>query len=71
MYILSIRSDWEDSAEQSCHKLSSDDEEEEENVYDVRQAHERLVHVSEENTVFDVRRNERQISESSDSASGL
>ena len=54
-------------------RLSSDDESEDENVYDVRKAdvrkaHERLIHVSEENTVFDVRksydRNERPVSES-------
>merc|ERR1712112_788888 len=42
MYNLSLRSDWADSAEQFCHKLSSDDESEEEAVYDVKQAHQRL-----------------------------
>jgi len=47
MYNLSLRSDWTDSVEQFCHKLSSDDESEEEEVYDVRKAHERLVHVSD------------------------
>ena len=63
MYNLSIRSDWEDSAEQFCHRLSSDDEEEEEHVYDVRKAHQRLVQVSEENTVLEVRRSKRNVSE--------
>jgi len=66
MYNLSIRSDWEDSAEQFCHRLSSDDEEEEEHVYDVRKAHQRLVQVSEENTVLEVRRSKREVSESDD-----
>jgi len=47
MYNLSIRSDWEESAEQFCHRLSSDDEEEKEEVYDVKKAHERLVTLSE------------------------
>jgi len=47
MYNLSLRSDWADSVEQFCHKLSSDDESEEDEVYDVRKAHERLVHVSD------------------------
>merc|ERR1719495_2359191 len=69
MYNLSIRSDWEDSAEQFCYKLSSDDESEDENVYDVRKAHERLVHVAEENTVFDIRRKERQDSGSESTTS--
>jgi len=46
MYNLSIRSDWTDSVDQFCHKLS-DDEEEDEEVYDVKKAHERLlVHVT-------------------------
>ena len=49
-------------------RLSSDDESEDENINDVRKAHQRLVHVSDEDTVFDVRksykRNERPISES-------
>ena len=70
MYNLSIRSDWEDSAEQFCHRLSSDDEEEEEHVYDVRKAHQRLVQVSEENTVLEVRRSKREVSES-DNVFGL
>jgi len=69
MYNLSIRSDWEDSAEQFCHRLSSDDEEEEEHVYDVRKAHQRLVQVSEENTVLEVRRNKRNVSETDSQAS--
>jgi len=48
MYNLSLRSDWTDSAEQFCHKLqSSDDESEDEEIYDVRKAHERLINVSE------------------------
>jgi len=46
--------------------LSSDDEEEEEHVYDVRKAHQRLVQVSEENTVLEVRRSKREVSESDD-----
>lgn len=46
MYNLSIRSDWEESAEQFCHRLSSDDEDED-RVYDVKKAHERLVTLSE------------------------
>jgi len=54
MYNLSIRSEWEESAEQFCHKLSSDDESEDESVYDVRKALERLVHVSETDTVYDI-----------------
>merc|ERR1712072_491530 len=54
MYNLSIRSDWEDSAEQFCHKLSSDDESEDEDVYDVRKALERLVEVSEADKVYDI-----------------
>jgi len=55
MYNLSIRTEWEESAEQFCHKLSSDDESEDESVvYDVRKALERLVHVSESDTVFDI-----------------
>merc|ERR1712128_321737 len=70
MYNLSIRSDWEDSADQFCHRLSSDDEEDDEPVYDVRQAHQRLVQVAEENTVLDVRRSRRQTSES-DSVNSL
>ena len=49
-------------------RLSSDDESEDENINDVRKAHQRLVHVSDEDTVFDVRksynRNERPVSES-------
>ena len=35
-------------------RLSSDDESEDESVYDVRKALERLVHVSETDTVFDI-----------------
>jgi len=55
MYNLSIRSEWEESADQFCHKLSSDDESEDEaGVYDVRKALERLVDVSEANTVYDI-----------------
>jgi len=54
MYNLSIRSEWEESAEQFCHKLSSDDESEDENVYDVRKALERLVTVAEADTVYDI-----------------
>jgi len=46
MYNLSIRSDWAESAEQFCHRLSSDDEDED-RVYDVKKAHERLVTLSE------------------------
>jgi len=46
MYNLSIRSDWEESAEQFCYRLSSD-EEDEDRVYDVKKAHERLVTLSE------------------------
>jgi len=46
MYNLSIRSDWTESAEQFCHRLS-DDEEEQEEVYDVKEASNRLlVHVN-------------------------
>ena len=38
-----------------CSRLSSDDESEDESVvYDVRKALERLVHVSESDTVFDI-----------------
>ena len=52
MYNLSLRSDWADSADQFCHRLqSSDDESDEEAVYDVRKAHERLIHVSESDSV--------------------
>jgi len=50
MYNLSLRSDWTDSVEQFCHRMQSSDsesEESEEAVYDVKQAHERLVKVSE------------------------
>jgi len=48
MYNLSLRSDWADSAEQFCHRLqSSDDESDEEAVYDVKKAHARLMHLSE------------------------
>merc|ERR1711997_650299 len=54
MYNLSIRSDWEDNADQFCHKLSSDDESEDESVYDVRKALERLVEVSEADKVYDI-----------------
>merc|ERR1711892_148160 len=43
MFNLSLRSEWTDSAEEFCHKLSSDDESEEDAVYDVKQAHERLI----------------------------
>jgi len=46
MYNLSIRSDWEESVDQFCHRLSSDDEDESEEVYDVKEAHKRLVHFS-------------------------
>ena len=35
-------------------RLSSDDESEDESVYDVRKALERLVHVSETDTVYDI-----------------
>merc|ERR1712128_118794 len=63
MYNLSIKSDWEDSADQFCHRLSSDDEEEE-HVYNVRQAHQRLVQVGEEKTILDVGRKKRQASDS-------
>ena len=49
-------------------RLSSDDESEDDAVYDVRKAHERLVHVSDKDTVFDVSKsfdkNERTVSES-------
>jgi len=45
MYNLSIRSDWEESAEQFCHRLSSD-EEDDDRVYDVKKAHERLITLS-------------------------
>jgi len=54
MYNLSIRSDWEDSAEQFCVKLSSDDESEDESVYDVRGAHERLVTAGDRDKIYDV-----------------
>jgi len=43
MYNLSIRSEWEESVDQFCHRLSSDDEDSEDEAYDVKQAHERLV----------------------------
>lgn len=46
MYNLSIRSDWEESVDQFCHRLSSDDEDESEEVYDVKEAHKRLVRFS-------------------------
>lgn len=44
MYNLSLRSDWADSADQFCHRLqlSSDDESDEEGVYDVKKASARL-----------------------------
>lgn len=44
MYNLSLRSDWADSADQFCHRLqlSSDDESDEEAVYDVKKASARL-----------------------------
>ena len=46
MYNLSIRSDWTESVDQFCHRLS-DDEDDGEEVYDVKKAHERLlVHVA-------------------------
>lgn len=46
MYNLSIREEWTESAEQFCHRLS-DDEEEQEEVYDVKEASKRLlVHVN-------------------------
>jgi len=54
MYNLSIRSEWEESAEQFCHKLSSDDESEDESVQDVKKALERLVEVSEADKVYDI-----------------
>jgi len=47
MYNLSLRGDWEESVDQFCHRLSSDDEEETEQVYDVKKAHERLTTLSE------------------------
>jgi len=47
MYNLSIRGDWEESVDQFCHRLSSDDEEETEEVYDVKKAQERLQIFSE------------------------
>jgi len=47
MYNLSIRGDWEESVNQFCHRLSSDDEEENDEVYDVKKAHERLLTLSE------------------------
>jgi len=43
MYNLSIRTDWQESVDQFCHRLSSDDEDSEDEAYDVKQAHERLV----------------------------
>jgi len=43
MYNLSIRSEWEESVDQFCHRLSSDDEDSDDEAYDVKQAHERLV----------------------------
>lgn len=56
MYNLSIRTEWEESADQFCHKLSSDDESEDETVRtdDVRKALERLVDVAETNKIFDI-----------------
>jgi len=48
MYNLSLRSDWTDSVEQFCHRLqSSDSESDDESVYDVQEAHKRLLHISE------------------------
>jgi len=56
MYNLSIRSEWEESTDQFCHKLSSDDESEDEaeKKDDVRKALERLVDVAETNKVYDI-----------------
>jgi len=57
MYNLSLRSDWTDSVEQFCHRMqSSDSESEEEAVYDVKKAHERLVRVSESMSESECRR---------------
>eukprot|EP00088_Acartia_fossae_P054455 TRINITY_DN625_c0_g1_i16.p1 TRINITY_DN625_c0_g1~~TRINITY_DN625_c0_g1_i16.p1 ORF type:complete len:434 (-),score=171.11 TRINITY_DN625_c0_g1_i16:495-1796(-) len=47
MYNLSLRGDWEESVDQFCHRLSSDDESENDEVYDVKKAHERLTCLSE------------------------
>jgi len=74
MYNLSLRSDWTESVDQFCHKLSSDDESEEENLYDVRQAHERLVNsrasiMSSEATQNDIKA--ANISSDSDSVESI
>jgi len=47
MYNLSLRGDWQESVDQFCHRLSSDDESENDEVYDVKKAHERLTCLSE------------------------
>jgi predicted ATPase len=47
MYNLSLRGDWQESVDQFCHRLSSDDESESDEVYDVKKAHERLTFLSE------------------------
>jgi len=47
MYNLSLSTEWTESVNQFCHRLSSDDEsEEEQQVYDVKKAQERLVDMS-------------------------
>jgi len=48
MYNLSLSMEWTESVNQFCHRLSSDDEsEEEQQVYDVKQAQERLGDMSQ------------------------
>jgi len=46
MYNLSIRFDWEESVEQFCYRLSTDEDCNDEEVYDVKKAQERLLSLS-------------------------
>jgi len=54
MYNLSLRGDWQESVDQFCHRLSSDDESESDEVYDVKKAHERLTCLSESSDGGDI-----------------
>lgn len=69
MYNLSIRSDWQESVDQFCHRLSSDDEESDDEAYDVKQAHERLVTLSISNNDDD--NDDSGISDSAESIPNL